>query len=233
MAQFAWCAALCLLSTTPAMADMSACQSAVGTSVNERISDLTTCILKGRNGASANGFLYTLRGASYAELGQTDKAIIDYTTAIGLNPDFSITFALRGAIFANRGDFSSAQADFDSAIAHATGGENVAASLSMKAWLLATWVDPAMRDGPRAVALTLKAIKRRDLANFHDVLAAAYAETGQFDKAIGEESAAISRVRGKDREIELPGYKERLALYLANMPYHTKLPFPLPPHVDL
>ena len=233
MTQAAWYAALGLLIATPARADFSACQSAVGTSVKVRIADLTTCILKGRNGASANGFLYVLRGASYGELGDVDDAFRDYSTAIVLIPKADFSYVFRGEIFANRGEWSNAQADFDTAIKYTTGGSNVPVSLAHKAWLFATWRNPEMRDGARAVTLALKAIKLRDNASNHDVLAAAYAEAGQFDSAMREESAAIGQVRGTTKDRELPGYKARLALYQKNTAYHTELPFPLISRVEL
>ena len=233
MTQIAWCAALSVLTATPAIAEVSACQSAVGTSVKERIADLTTCIFRGKNGVSMNSYIYVMRGISYAELGDMDKAFNDYSTAIELTPDQDAAFDLRGEIFANRGDWSRAQADFDSAIAHTAAGVNTSVSLAYKAWLFATWPDTAMRDGARAMTLALRAIKLRDGALTHDVLAAAYAEAGQFDNAVREESAAISRARGKAGERELPGYKARLVLYEAGMPYHTNTPFPLPPRLEL
>ncbi len=229
----AWCAALGLLAATPAVAEVSACQSAVGTNVQERIAELTVCIFRGKNGASMNSYLYTLRGLSYAELGEVDKAFSDYNTAVGLNPDMNAAFDFRGEIFANRGDWSSAQADFSSAIAHTRAGVNVSASLAHEAWLFATWPDASKRDGAKALALALKAIKLEKNVDNHDVLAAAYAEAGQFDNAMLEESAAISRARGKDYERQLPGYKARLALYQANMPFHTQTPFPFGPRLEL
>jgi tetratricopeptide (TPR) repeat protein len=230
--RFAWCAALCLITATPAVADMSACQSAVGTNVKERIADLTTCIVKGRNGASENSFLYMLRGASHSEVGEEDAALKDYSTAIELHPEENLAHIFRGEIFADRGEWSSAQADFDSAAVHAT-PSTLSASLVRKAWLFATWSDSTMRDGPRAITLARKAIKARDNPYGHDVLAAAYAEAGQFDNAAREEGVAISRLSGRSKDEALPGYRERLALYQANMPYHTRRPFPHGPRVEL
>ena len=230
--RFAWCAALCLLAATPAVAEMSACQSAAGTSAKERIADLTTCIERGHNGASMNAFLYLLRGASYAETGDMYDAFKDYSTAIDMDPRENVAFALRGQLFANRGDWARAQADFDRAIAQAMPGDR-SAFLAHKAWLFATWSDPAMRDGATAVTLAQKANKLRDTAYTRDVLAAAYAEAGQFDDAVREESAAIGRLPEREKDKVLPGYKERLALYQAHLPYHTRSPFPVAPHVDL
>ena len=234
----AWWAALCLLAAAPAAAapggpEVSACQSAVGTTVQERIADLTTCIRRGHNGASFNGYLYVLRGASYAEAGDMDNALKDYGSAIELTPDDDVAFDLRGRLLANRGDWSGAQAEFEKAIKRMASRRNSAAFLADQAWLFATWPDSAMRDGRKAVTLALKATKLHDSLYGHDALAAAYAETGQFENAVREEAAAISGLRGASEDIVLAGYKARLALYQAKMAYHTKLPFPIAPRVDL
>jgi eukaryotic-like serine/threonine-protein kinase len=62
------------------------------------------------------------------------------------------------------------------------------------AWLLATCEEPTVRDGPGAVAWSEKAMAatdRRNLANL-EILAAAYAEAGQFTKAVSAEKEAIA-----------------------------------------
>ncbi len=233
MARTAGYAALCLLAGKPAAAEVSACQSAVGVSMQEQIADLTTCIRRGHNGASFNGYLYVLRGASYAEAGDIDNALKDYGSAIELTQDIDVAFDLRGRLLANRGDWSGAQAEFERAIKVMRSRQNLAVFLADQAWLFATWPDSQMRDGPRALTLALKATKLHPGPDGHDALAAAYAETGQFESAVREEASAINGLRGASDDIVLAGYKTRLALYQANTAYHTKMPFPIAPRVDL
>ena len=172
------------------------------------------------------GVIYTMRGLAYADSGDLDDALKDYTAAIEINPMVDAAYFLRGEIFANRGEWSKAQGDFDRAIALSSGGQNVSLALAHQAWLFATWPDAPKRDGAKAITLALRAIKLRDRAANHDVLAAAYAETGQFDGAVREETNAMNRLqREKDRKA-LPDYEARLALYQKNMPYRAEVPFP-------
>ena len=65
------------------------------------------------------------------------------------------------------------------------------------AWLLATCPMSKFRDGPTAVshAETAVASTNRGIPNMLGTLAAAYAETGQFDKAVSTEREAIALLR--------------------------------------
>ncbi len=52
------------------------------------------------------------RGHAYSEKGDHDKAIIDYTAAIQINPKAGYTFYARGYSYWQKGDKASANADF-------------------------------------------------------------------------------------------------------------------------
>jgi hypothetical protein len=58
--------------------------------------------------------------------------------------------------------------------------------LNNLAWILATAGNPALRNGDEAVQLSARAVARTDsrLPVFIGTLAAAYAEAGQFPKAV-------------------------------------------------
>jgi len=62
------------------------------------------------------------------------------------------------------------------------------------AWLMATCEEPTVRDGPGAVAWAEKAVVATHRTNpaILDILAAAYAEAGQFTKAVSAEKEAIA-----------------------------------------
>lgn len=62
----------------------------------------------------AQAFLY--RGNGYADRGDTDKAIADYTAAIGRDATLGDAFAGRGAQYYKAGDYKRAVADLDAAI---------------------------------------------------------------------------------------------------------------------
>ncbi len=82
------------------------------------------------------------------------------------------------------------------------------------AWRLATSGAPTARNGPAAVILAEKAVAKEPTnGQYLDTLAAAYAETGQFDKAVEVEKKAIIRLSNKDAA------ESRLRLYESKNPY--------------
>ena len=86
------------------------------------------------------------------------------------------------------------------------------------AWLLATSPDAATRDAAGAIALADRAValtNRLDPAAL-DALAAAYAASGQFDRAVLTEGAVLVLIND---EVAASGVNERLALYAARRPY--------------
>jgi tetratricopeptide (TPR) repeat protein len=97
-----------------------------------------------------------------------------------------------------------------------------------KAWPLATHPDARQRDGPLAVELAegaCAATKHRD-AELLDVLAAAYAETGEFDRAA---AAAREALAAAAPESALAGAAaERLKLYEGRQPFRSPPPEPSP-----
>ena len=88
------------------------------------------------------------------------------------------------------------------------------------AWFLATCNDPAIRDGASAINLAEKAVAatNRKEPNYLDTLAAAWAEAGQFAKAVTIQKEAMAVLRdGESRE----DYASRLKLYESNKPYRV------------
>ena len=91
-------------------------------------------------------------------------------------------------------------------------------AMNALAWMLATSDIATIRNGTNAVQLaeTVVAATCRTNWMFLDTLAAAYAETQQFDKAAAAEREAIGLSK---TEPEKKGCVSRLNLYLANKPY--------------
>jgi TPR repeat protein len=101
----------------------------------------------------------------------------------------------------------------------AEGGELNA--LNALAWILATSRNSAVRDGSNAVVLAEKATAARHYKNpaTLDTLAAAYAEAGQFEKAVSTEQEAIALLQ---TEAEKSDYRTRLQLFEAKVSYRSK-----------
>jgi hypothetical protein len=89
------------------------------------------------------------------------------------------------------------------------------------AWLLATDPDVKVRDGQEAVRLAEGAC---DLTQYRqywvvDVLAAAYAESGQFGKAVETAKKAVDLARAVGQPSAERDIQKRLELYQAGKPY--------------
>jgi serine/threonine protein kinase/tetratricopeptide (TPR) repeat protein len=93
-----------------------------------------------------------------------------------------------------------------------------ASLLNDMAWTLATSANPGLRDGSIAVFFAEQAVAATGRTNgvILDTLAAAYAEAGQFDKAVAAENESIARLTAKKA---IDGFTTRLNLYQTNTPY--------------
>ena len=85
------------------------------------------------------------------------------------------------------------------------------------AWLLATSVDDNIRDGQLAIQYALGAVENRKDFGFVDTLADAYAEAGQFEKAVETQKEVISMVTEDHSTFE--EFVERLKGYENSEPW--------------
>jgi tetratricopeptide (TPR) repeat protein len=163
----------------------------------------------------SNTFALWGRGAAYYSLGEFDKAIVDYDDAIQIDPTFGLAVQGRGAAWHDKGEFEKALDDFDEAIRFDP--ESVDA-LNSRAWLRATCVNDKYRDGEKAVVDATKVCEVTDSKDPYclNTLAAAYAEAGQFDKAVEWQKKAIEIVPDDN------DFPSRLKLYQAKKPYREE-----------
>ena len=92
-------------------------------------------------------------------------------------------------------------------------------TLNGLAWLLATCPYAELRNGTSAVSYAERAVglTHRKNAALLDTLAAAWAESGDFAKAISVQKEAIALLQD---EKEKKDFASRLKLYESNKPYH-------------
>ena len=92
------------------------------------------------------------------------------------------------------------------------------------AWILATHPDPELRDGAEAVQLAEEALRKSKgmIPVLWDTLSAAYAEVGQYDKAVAAATKghALARRLGDTRRAQ--SIRNRLELYQNSLPYRAK-----------
>lgn len=173
-----------------------------------------------------NALSYSNRANAYVGKGAYDRAIRDYDRAIEVNPKYTPAYYGRGNAYQYKRDYDQALRDYDRTIdlspAHPM-------AYNKKAWLLATATDASFRDGEEAERMARRALDLDpDSANFRDTLAAALAESGQFEAAAVLLELTIGWLRMAGREASAVHIKSRLELYRAEKPYrdYTGKPYP-------
>ena len=92
-------------------------------------------------------------------------------------------------------------------------------------WALSVAPDEQLRNSALAIRVLEPALaaEKQKSPTYLDTLAAAYAEHGQFDKAVATQTDAIQTVR-RARPVEpLPAMEQRLELYRAGKAYREEL----------
>jgi predicted ribosomally synthesized peptide with SipW-like signal peptide len=167
---------------------------------------------------------------THSELGYTlqtkkyfDDAIAAYREAVRIDPKAAYALYNLGVSLEEIGNFDEAVAAFDAGAKADTKDVSVRNDL---AWLLATGPD-GVRNGKRAVEHATKACELTEWKepNNLETLAAAYAEDGDFDKAIENQKKALSFPDYAERSKEA---RQRLELYSQKKPYRDAALIPPP-----
>jgi len=145
---------------------------------------------------------------------QPRKAIQRFTSVIEADPDNAQALRGRGDAYLSIGKQAAAIEDYKAALKHAPENDGL---LNNLAWVLATSPDDKLRDGKRALELAEKACEVTDYKEGHilSTLAAAYAETGDFENARKWSRKAVEVGRESQKE----QLREELESYKANKPW--------------
>jgi tetratricopeptide (TPR) repeat protein len=158
-------------------------------------------------------------GNVLASQGRLEEAGTEYQIALRLRPDFAEARYNLGGVLTAQGQAQAALAQYREVLRHRP---DWPPALSRLAWLLATHKDPGVRNGAEAVRLAerLGQITGQQQAEAMDVLAAAYAEAGRFNDAVGAAQKAIELATAAGRQDLVRPIQERLKSYQAERPYH-------------
>ena len=153
--------------------------------------------------------------------GRTDEAIIQYQKVLQMHPESADAHANLGSAWLAKGRVRDAMAEYTKALRISP--ENLAA-LSNLAWILATSADPSLRNGSEAVRLAERADAVSSRGDTHPtvlrILAAAYAEAGQFAEAKETAQRALEGANVQGNITLAEALQGELALYDLGLPYH-------------
>jgi tetratricopeptide (TPR) repeat protein len=154
----------------------------------------------------------------YIEQKRVTKAIETLSRVIELDSNSAIARRLRGDMYLSAGKHAEALADFDVALEIEPEESGV---LNNYAWTLATSPVDELRDGKRAIEMATKACELTEYKAPHilSTLAASYAETGDFDKAIEWTQKAIEVDKADHESAHEADLKNELATYEAKKPF--------------
>jgi tetratricopeptide (TPR) repeat protein len=153
--------------------------------------------------------------------GRTDEAIVEYQKVLQMQPESADAHANLGSAWLAKGRVRDAMEEYTKALQNSP--ENLAA-LSNLAWLLATSPDSSLRNGSEAVRLAERADSASSRSDNHPtvlrILAAAYAETGQFAEAKETAHHALEAANIQGNTSLAEALQGELALYDLGLPYH-------------
>lgn len=151
--------------------------------------------------------------------GDLEQAIVHYRKALELRPDYADAHNNLGNALRQQGRIEEAEREYEAALKSAPG--SVLAQNNL-AWLLATAAESKLRDGAKAVQLAEQAVLATDGNNpvFLHTLAAAYAENGEFDKAVAAAKEALQIADANGVSSLAESLRDKIALYQSGSAYH-------------
>jgi tetratricopeptide (TPR) repeat protein len=166
--------------------------------------------------------LVMLRAKAYSKKGDFEHALHDYDEATTLDPNQIGSYIGRAIVLARKKDYPRASKELD-AITHLN-TRSLNAALNSVAWIWATYPEERLRDGKKALESAEKACQLSQWKDwgYIDTLAAAYAETGNFDQAVKYEELALQTAPVQGERLE--PVKRRLGLYHQHKPYRERPP---------
>jgi len=181
-------------------------------------------IIKNQPKDQPNVGLLMQLGLLYSMDDRPSQAIKVFGQVINLDSEYWQAYRMRADTLLAMKDYSKAIADFEKALELAPKNDAERSGiLNNLSWTLSTSLTDDIRDGKRALELGLEACELTDFKKPHilSTLAAAYAETGQFDKAVEWSEKAVQLGR-ETKEPQLEQLEAELESYRKKEPWREK-----------
>ncbi len=158
-------------------------------------------------------------GNAFRQKGDIEEAIVQYRKAIELRPDDAKTHNNLGNALRQEARLEEAEQEYEAAL---SSQPNFVLAENNLAWSLATAADPKLRNGAKAVQLAEQAVMATDGDNpvFLHTLSAAYAENGDFEKAIATAQDALKIADANGITDLAESLRTKIALYQSGSAYH-------------
>ncbi|TWT37312.1 lipoprotein NlpI [Posidoniimonas corsicana] len=156
--------------------------------------------------------------AHYMDNQRPSRAIDELTKVLSVAPDNQMALRLRGDMYLSVGKHKEALDDFARAYEQTPDDSGL---LNNFAWTLATSPVDELRNGERAIELAKRACEVTDYKQPHilSTLAAAYAETGDFESAIDWSTKAVQMSEEDGPSSMTEALSKELASYMAGKPW--------------
>jgi tetratricopeptide (TPR) repeat protein len=155
------------------------------------------------------------------EAGYIDEAVAFMKKAQRMDPDFPNISLMLGTIYMQSGQTKSAVTEYQTGLSKDPEDIHLAVQL---AWILATSSKKSHRDGDKAIRLAKKVCEKTNylIPEMLDVLAAAYAESGQFDQALKTAQRAYQLAKSNNKKHLMEQIRLRIDLYRLKQPYRSR-----------
>ena len=161
---------------------------------------------------------YLNLGSAYAAAGDLERALEPWMQLQQLQPDNAALVYNIAMARARLGHHAGAIAEFERGMGLAPTDPRFAAALARE---LATAPEPGLRDGARALVLATGLVEARPRDPVaHELMAAALAETGQFEASIRHAERALAMASGNPRLVN--EIRARLSLYRRGEPFRQR-----------
>ncbi len=170
-----------------------------------------------RSGVQKN--IYRNIGDVFSKMGKTNEAIAQFEKCLSMAPDFAEAHHDLANALRRKGRYRDAIAHYETVLRI---DPRSVLTMNNLGWLLATCVDPSIRNGARAVEVAARAdllSGGEDPLILH-TLAAAYAENGQFSKAAETAERALQLAEQQEKGSLVRALPHEISLYRADLPFH-------------
>jgi len=162
---------------------------------------------------------YNLSSA-YLKKGEIEQTIIHCQAALSIEPEHADAHSNLATALLRKGEIGNAIEQYEKTLKIA---RRSVPALNNLAWIFATYSDPAFRDGTKALELAEEANEFSGRSNpiILRTLAAAYANAGQFSRAVEVAQLALSLT---DRQSPLAtALQQEIAGYRAGLPHRESV----------